>query len=98
MSQTEEGKEVQKEAMKRLREIRKESVKAAAARVKEQNQAVKAITEQLKVEPRTVPEIAGAIGISTSQVMWYIATMKKYGQVLEADQEESYFRYQLAQG
>ncbi|MBW1735731.1 MAG: winged helix-turn-helix domain-containing protein, partial [Deltaproteobacteria bacterium] len=31
-------------------------------------------------------------------VMWYIATMKKFGQVLEADQDGSYFRYGLAEG
>jgi len=96
MSQTKEGKEIQKEAMKRLRDIRRESIKAAAARVKEQNQAVKAITEQMKDQPRTVPEIAEATGISSSDVMWYVATLKKYGQVLEADQDGSYYRYQLA--
>jgi len=96
MSQTDVGKEIQKEAMKRLRDIRKESIRAASARIKEQNQAVKAITEQLKEQPRTVPEIAAATGISSSDVMWYVATLKKYGQVLEADQDGSYFRYQLA--
>jgi len=95
MSETGE-KDTQKEAMKRLRDIRKESIRAAAARVKEQNQAVKAITEQIKDQPRTVPEIAEATGMPASDVMWYVATLKKYGQVLEADQDGSYFRYQLA--
>lgn len=96
MVQTREGKEIEKEAMKRLRDVRRESIKAAAARVKEQNQAVKAIMEQMKDRPRTVPEIAEATGIPSSDVMWYVATLKKYGQVLEADQDGSYFRYQSA--
>jgi predicted transcriptional regulator len=98
MSETAAEKDTRKEAMKNLRNIRKESIKTAAARVKEQNQAVKAITEQIKGQARTVPEIAGAVNMSPSEVMWYIATMKKYGQVLETDQDGSYFRYQLAEG
>jgi predicted Rossmann fold nucleotide-binding protein DprA/Smf involved in DNA uptake len=97
MSETAE-KDTQKEAMKRLRQVRKASIKAAAAHVKEQNAAVKAITEQMQDAPKTVPEIAEAANMPSSDVMWYIATLKKYGQVLEVDQEGSYFRYQLAQG
>lgn len=97
MSETAE-KDTQKEAMKNLRKVRKGSIKAAAARVKAQNAAVKAITEQIKDNPRTVPEIAQAANMPSSDVMWYIATLKKYGQVLEAEQDGSYFRYQLAQG
>jgi predicted transcriptional regulator len=97
MSETEE-KDVQKEAMKNLRKVRKDSIKAAAARVKAQNAAVKAITEQIKNDPKTVPEIAAAADMPSADVMWYIATLKKYGQVLEAEQDGSYFRYQLVQG
>lgn len=96
MSDTTENS-TRKEAMKRLRQVRKESIKAAAARVKKQNVAVKAIKEQLKDAPKTVPEIAQGADMPSSDVMWYIATLKKYGQVLESDQDGSYFRYQLAQ-
>ena len=96
MSQTEGEKKAQKDAMKKLRQIRKASVKAAAAKVKKHNKAVKAIKEQLKDNPKTVPEIAEAAGIPSSDIMWYMATMKKFGQVLEAEQDGSYFRYQLA--
>ena len=91
-------KDTHKEAMKKLRQVRKESIKTAAARVKEQNAAVKVIKEQMKDAPKTVPEIAQAANMPASDVMWYMATLKKYGQVLEADQDGSYFRYQLAQG
>lgn len=96
MSQTEEEKKAQKDAMKKLRQTRKVSIKAAAAKVKEHNKAIKAIKKQLKENPRTVPEISQAAGISSSDVMWYVATMKKFGQVLEAEQDGGYFKYQLA--
>ena len=86
-----------KAAMKKLRQDRKQTVKAAAAKLKEQNKAVKAVKEQIKDDARTVPDIAGATGIPSSDVMWYIATMKKYGDVVETDQDGSYFRYRLAE-
>ena len=97
MSETAAEKDGHKEAMKELRKLRKESIKAAATRVKEQNAAVKAIKEQLEEGPMTVPEISQAAGMPSSDVMWYVATLKKYGQILEADQDGSYYRYQLAE-
>jgi predicted Rossmann fold nucleotide-binding protein DprA/Smf involved in DNA uptake len=97
MSKTEENTD-QKAAMKALRQERKAWIKAAAAKVKEHNSALGAIREQLKDTPRTVPEIAEGTGLSTSKVMWYVASMKKFGEILEADQDDSYFRYQLAGG
>ncbi len=90
------GKEGLKEAMKRLRKERKEMIAAAAAKVKAQNKAVRAIMEQLREGPRTVPEIADASGIPTDQVLWYLASLKKYGKVLEGEKDGSYFRYQAA--
>ena len=88
----------QKAAMKTLRQERKAWIKAAAAKVKEQNTAIRAIREQLKDLPQTVPEIAKGTGLPSSKVMWYVASMKKFGDILEADQDDSYFRYQLAGG
>ncbi|OQY50351.1 MAG: hypothetical protein B6240_01845 [Desulfobacteraceae bacterium 4572_87] len=88
----------QKAAMKVLRKERKAWIKAAAAKVKGHNSALRAIREQLKETPRTVPEIAEGAGLSSSEVMWYVATMKKFGEILEADQDGSYFRYQLPSG
>jgi len=97
MNKTEETKDL-KAAMKALRQERKEWIKAAAAKVKEHNAALGAIRRALKEKPRTVPEIAQGAGLSTSKVMWYVASMKKFGEILEADQDDSYFRYQLAGG
>ena len=97
MSKESENTE-QKEAMKALRQERKAWIKIAAAKVKEHNSALRAIREQLKDMPRTVPEIAEGTGLPSSKVMWYVASMKKFGDILEADQDDSYFRYQLSKG
>jgi len=96
MSQVETEKIEKKEAMKRLRESRKHTIKATSARVKENKKAVKAIKEQLQDEARTVPEIAEATGLASSEVLWFIATLKKYGEIVEGDKDGGYFRYCLA--
>ena len=96
MSQTDEEKTEQREAMKELRAARKQTIKAAAARMKEQKKAIKAIKEQLGDKAGTVPEIAEATGIPSSEVMWYLAALKNYGQILESEKDGGYFRYQWA--
>jgi predicted Rossmann fold nucleotide-binding protein DprA/Smf involved in DNA uptake len=96
MSEVSEDRRDNKEAMKKLRESRKPIIKATSARVKENRKAVKAIKEQLRDEPRTVPEIAEATGLAPAEVLWFIATLKKYGEILEGDKDGGYFRYFLA--
>ncbi len=96
MSQADAEKTAKKEAMKRLRESRKHKIKATSARVKEHKKAVHAIKEQLRDQAGTVPEIARATGIESSEVLWFIATLKKYGQIIEGEKDGSYFRYRLA--
>jgi Fic family protein len=97
MSEAETEKTEKKEAMKKLRESRKHIIKATSARVKEHRKAIKAIKEQLQDEARTVPEIAGATGLASSEVLWFIATLKKYGEIVEGDKDGGYFRYSLAE-
>jgi len=96
MTEAKEETRVQKEAMKELREDRKAKIKAAKARMKEQRKTIKAIKEQLKDSPQTVPEIAAATGIEPSNVLWFIAALKKYGQIIEGEKDGSYFRFGLA--
>ena len=97
MSEAETEKTEKKEAMKKLRESRKHIIKATSTRVKENRKAIKAIKEQLQDEARTVPEIAGATGLASSEVLWFIATLKKYGEIVEGDKDGGYFRYSLAE-
>ena len=97
MGEAETEKTEKKEAMKKLRKSRKHIIKATSTRVKENRKAIKAIKEQLQDEARTVPEIAGATGLASSEVLWFIATLKKYGEILEGDKDGGYFRYYLAE-
>jgi predicted transcriptional regulator len=92
-----EGKETHKEALKKLKAARKEQIAAATTLMKEQRRVLKAIKEQLADNEMTVPEIAAATGLPTSEVLWYMATMKKYGEILEGPKDGSYFRYRLGQ-
>jgi predicted transcriptional regulator len=96
MSEANEAKADKKEAMKRLRQSRKDAIKGTSARVKENKRAIKAIKDHLKDEARTVPEIAAATGLASAEVLWFIATLKKYGEILEGDKDGGYFRYYLA--
>ncbi len=86
-----------KEALKKLKAARMEQITAATSRIKAQRQAVKAIKESLADTELTVPELAAATGLPEDQVLWYVATMKKYGEILEGPKAGSYFRYRLGQ-
>ena len=85
------------EALKILKAARKEQIAALTARLKAQRQAVKAIKEQLKEAELTVPELARATGLTPPEVMWYVAALKNYGEILEGAKDGSYFRYRLSQ-
>jgi len=89
------GEKTDKEAIKKLREKRKTSVERAKKAMKTHNKFMRKIKEQIKTEGKTVPEIAKATAISASQILWYIASMKKYGQVSEGEKDGDYFKYQL---
>jgi biotin operon repressor len=97
MSEASEEKTAKRQAMKKLRGSRKDIIKATSARVKENRKAVKAIKEQLQDAARTVPEIAEATGLASAEVLWFIATLKKYGEIVEGDKDGGYFRYYLAE-
>ena len=86
-----------KEALKKLKASRKDQIAAATARMKEQRKAVKAIKEHLAGVELTVPEIAAATGLPASEVLWYVASLKKYGEILEGPKASGYYRYKLGQ-
>lgn len=98
MSRNDAQKKAKKDAMKRLRQERKQKIKAVAATIKAQKEDVKAIKEQMKNDVGTVPSIAEETGISPEKVLWYIAALKKYGEISEAEKDGGYFRYVLTAG
>jgi hypothetical protein len=87
--------ESRKEALKKLKATRKDQIAAATARMKEQRKAVKAIKEHLAGVELTVPEIAAATRLPASEVLWYVASLKKYGEILEGPKDRGYYRYRL---
>ena len=97
MSQNNKQKKAKKDAMKKLRQERKQNIKENAATMKAQKEAVKAIKEQMKNDVGTVPRIAKETGISPDKVLWYIAALKKYGEISEAEKDGGYFRYVLTE-
>ena len=97
MSHDDEMKTKKKEAMKKLRKDRKEWISRASTIVKEQKKIRKAIKGYLENQPATVPEISEATGIPSDKVLWYLATLKKYGKIIEGDKKGGYFRYVLAE-
>ncbi len=96
MTDTDQAAQEKKEAMKQLRAERKDSIKRVAARVKNQKKDLKLLKEQLTGDDgATAPEIAGITKIAISRVIWYLATLKQYGEVAEANKDGAYFRYKL---
>ena len=96
MSGMEGEKTARKEALKKLRETRKQTIKRAARTMKVHRKAIDAVKKRLAEGGKTVPELAESVGISTADAMWYVATLKKYGLVAEGEKDGSYFRYELA--
>ena len=97
MNSTKNEEQGREDALKALRNSRRQSIEGVVRMMKKQKKAIDAIREQLKVCAKTVPELAETTGLESSQVMWYVATLKKYGMVAEGEKDGNYFRYQLAE-
>lgn len=96
MSDKEKAKE-RTAILKRLREEHSEVVKRTQAAMKEQNAVRKQIREAMAGGPMTVPEVAAAIQLPSTEVLWHMMAMKKYDLLEELGMEGEYYQYQLAQ-
>ena len=81
--------------MKALRQQRKQSIDRVRATIKAQNKVIKIIQDALKDGGKTVPEIAASTKVPSSDVMVYVATLKKYGMVAEGQKDGDYFKYEI---
>jgi predicted transcriptional regulator len=93
-------KEETRDRTRMLVELRREfadEVKRAQAIMKEQQVARKKIEKAMAGGPRSVPQLASDTGLAAHEVLWHVASMKKYGVVTEAGTDESgdYFLYAL---
>lgn len=84
-----------KEALKALREERKALIERARTNIKAQNQMIKGILGSFQDGAKTIPEISATTGIPTSEVLLYVATLRKYGLVGEGAKDGDYFKYEL---
>ncbi len=95
MKTPDKEKEAKKAAMKQLRAQRKDYIAAASSTMKTQKKDIKAIKEFLKNKKATIPDIAEGIDMPKNKTLWYMATLKKYGQIVEAEKEGAFFQYAL---
>ncbi len=96
MNGAEDEKQARKAALDRLRETRRQAIELAALKMKKQKKTIHAIRRLLKDGDKTVPELAEGAEIAASEAMFYVATLKKYGEVVEGEKDGGYFRYRLA--
>jgi len=85
------------EMLKHLREQHTETVARTQALLKEQKRVQQEICKVLRDNPKTVPEIAEAVGMPAHEVLWYVASFKKYGLIVENGMCSDYPLYQKAQ-
>jgi predicted Rossmann fold nucleotide-binding protein DprA/Smf involved in DNA uptake len=69
--------------------------KEVLERNKSRQEPGRKIVKALREGPMTVPEIAKATGVPAYLVLWHIMSMKKYGKVLEGEEQDSYLQYAL---
>jgi hypothetical protein len=96
MSQTEEQRRALREMLKRLRVERAAFVEKATEANKRRRAVRAAIRGELDKGPATVPALAAACGLLSSEVLWHMAAMRKYGELVEAVQDGDYFTYRLS--
>jgi predicted transcriptional regulator len=85
------------ELLKRLRAEHAETVARTQALLKEQKRIQKEICQFIRENPKTVPEIAEAIGMPSNEVLWYLASYRKYGIVVEDGMCADYPLYRKAE-
>lgn len=90
-------KKARTEMLKGVREAHAESVAHTQKLLREQKQIQKDLTEAIKDQPGTVPEVAEATGMPSHQVLWWLAVMRKYGLVAEDGMRDDYPVYKLVE-
>jgi predicted Rossmann fold nucleotide-binding protein DprA/Smf involved in DNA uptake len=55
----------------------------------------KRLKQVLADGPKTVPDIAETTGLPTRQVFWHLMSLKKYGEIIEGEERDSYVEYAL---
>jgi len=83
--------------LKHLRQQHAATVERTQALLKEQKRVQQEICKILRENPKTMPEVAAAIGMPANEVLWYMASFKKYGLIVEKGMCADYPLYQKAE-
>ena len=95
---TEQSKPLSRgEILARLRKQYPEAVERTQILLKEQKHIQQEICRVLRERPKTVPEIAAETNLSPDKVLWYMASFRKYGLVIENGMCGDYPLYQKAE-
>ncbi len=67
--------------------------------IREEQWMRRRVLRELADEPRTVPEIAAALGRPAHEVMYWVMGLRKYGYLTEAKEsdDDGYFRYRAVE-
>ncbi|MBN2045965.1 MAG: winged helix-turn-helix domain-containing protein [Anaerolineales bacterium] len=85
------------ELLKKLRAEHAQTVERTQELLKDQKRIQRDICSFIRETPKSVPEIAKEIGLPANQVLWYIASFRKYGIVVEDGMCEDYPLYRKAE-
>ncbi len=90
--------DAQKQALQELKSFQGE---AQAERLKKHivdgRQTKKVVREALEKGAATIPELVEATKLPSTQVLWQVTAMKKYGVLREKEVDGDYPRYELTQ-
>lgn len=96
MSTRVDGKQ-RSEILKGMREAHAESFSRTQELLKAQKGVQQKILGALKEAPHSVPEVAEATELRTSEVLWWLSSLKKYGKVAEDGMQGDYPMYRLVE-
>jgi predicted transcriptional regulator len=91
---TQQATQSRGEMLKRLREQHSATVERTQALFKVQKRVQQEICKVLRDTPKTVPEVAEAVNMPAHEVLWYMASFKKYGLIVETGMCADYPLYQ----
>ena len=95
MSKSKVQRDALRATLKKLRDERGAAVGAAIERNKLHQAVRKEVRVALAGGPSTVPALAAATGVPTQDVLWHVAAMRKYGDLVEAGVDGDYCTYSL---
>lgn len=82
------------EMLKELRKEHAKTVKRTQELLREQKHIQNEICKLLRDNPMTVPDVAEKLGMPSKEVLWYMASFKKYGLIVENGMCGDYPLYQ----